>query len=132
MPAHTPEEVPRLFAAAFGAHDVENALTLYEPDATLIAQPGQAVTGTEAIREALSGLLALEPKFDLEVKKAFRVDDVALLFSDWTLSASAPDGRPIEMGGRTADVVRRQPDGRWLLVIDDPYGADHGFDRDGS
>ncbi|HET7478148.1 MAG TPA: nuclear transport factor 2 family protein [Rubrobacteraceae bacterium] len=130
MPARTPEEVPRLFAAAFGAHDVEAALMLYEPGATLIAQPGHAVTGTEAIREALGGLLALESEFVIEVKKAFQVGDVALLFSDWTLSAATPDGQHIEMGGRTADVVRRQPDGSWLLVIDDPFGADHGFAQD--
>jgi uncharacterized protein (TIGR02246 family) len=57
MPAHTPEELPPLFAQAFSAHDLEAALALYEPEATLIAQPGQVVTGTEAIREALSGFL---------------------------------------------------------------------------
>jgi hypothetical protein len=33
----------------------------------------------------------------------------------------------LEMAGRTADVVRRQPDGTWLFVIDDPYGSEHGF-----
>jgi uncharacterized protein (TIGR02246 family) len=53
MPARTPEELPRLFAEAFSAHDLEAALALYEPGATLIPLPGQVVTGTEAIREAL-------------------------------------------------------------------------------
>ena len=57
MPAHTPEEVQRLFADAFGSHDLESVLALYEPDATLIPQPGEVVTGTEAIREALIGFL---------------------------------------------------------------------------
>jgi hypothetical protein len=40
MPAHTPEELPPLFAQAFSARDLEAALALYEPEATLIAQPG--------------------------------------------------------------------------------------------
>jgi uncharacterized protein (TIGR02246 family) len=128
MPAHTPEELPPLFARAFSAHDLEAALALYEPEATLIAQPGQVVTGTEAIREALSGLLALKPKYELEFKKAFQAGDIALLFSEWTLSATDPDGNAIEMAGRTADVARRQPNGTWLFVIDDPYGSEHGFD----
>jgi uncharacterized protein (TIGR02246 family) len=127
MPARAPEELPPLFAQAFGAHDLEAALALYEPEATLIPQPGQVVTGTEAIREALSAFLALKPKFESEFKKAFRVGDVALLFSDWTLSASDPDGNAIEMSGRTSDVARRQSDGSWLFVIDDPYGSEHGF-----
>jgi uncharacterized protein (TIGR02246 family) len=58
MPAHTPEEVQPLWAQAFSAHDLEAVMALYEPEATLIPQPGQVVTGTEAIREALSGLLS--------------------------------------------------------------------------
>jgi uncharacterized protein (TIGR02246 family) len=127
MPARTPEELPLLFAEAFSAHDLDAALALYEPEATLIALPGQVVTGTEAIREALGASLALEPKFDLEFNKAFEAGDLALLFSDWTLSTTDPDGNAIELAGRTTDVARRQPDGNWLFVIDDPYGSEHGF-----
>src|SRR3712207_3292921 len=92
MPARTPEELPPLFAQAFGAHDLEAALALYEPEAILIPQPGQVVTGTGAIREALSGFFALKPKFESEFKEAFQVGEIALLFSDWTLSATDPDG----------------------------------------
>jgi uncharacterized protein (TIGR02246 family) len=127
MPARTPEELPRLFAEAFSAHDLEAALALYEPEATLIALPGQVVTGTEAIREALGASLALEPTFELEFNKAFEAGDLALLFSDWTLSTTDPDGNAVEIEGRTTDVARRQADGSWLFVIDDPYGTEHGF-----
>ena len=127
MPAHTPEEVQRLFADAFGSHDLESVLALYEPDATLIPQPGEVVTGTEAIRETLSQILAMKPRFDLQFKKSFQAGDIALLISDWTLSASDPDGNATEMDGRTAGVARRQPDGSWLFAIDNPYGTAHGF-----
>ena len=131
MPAHTPEEVHRLWAEAFSAHDLEAVMALYEPEATLIP-PGQEVpnlivTGAEAVREHLSGLLALKPKFELEFQKAFQAGDIALLFSEWTLSATDPDGNAVEMEGRTSDVARRQPDGRWLVVIDNPSGSEHGF-----
>jgi uncharacterized protein (TIGR02246 family) len=127
MPARTPEEVARLFAEAFSAHDLQALMALYEPEATLIPLPGQVVTGTEAIREALSGFLALKPKYELEFKKAFQAGDIALLFSEWTLSATDPDGNAVEMEGRTSDVVRRQPDGSWLVVIENPSGTEHGF-----
>jgi ketosteroid isomerase-like protein len=109
------------------AAPLEAALALYEPGATLIALPGQVVTGTEAIREALGASLALEPKFELEFNKAFEAGDLALLFSDWTLSTTDPDGNAVEIEGRTTDVARRQPDGSWLFVNDDPYGTEHGF-----
>ncbi|MGH8887349.1 MAG: YybH family protein [Egibacteraceae bacterium] len=49
--------------------------------------------------------------------------DVALVRSDWTLHGAAPDGCPVEMRGSAGDVVRRQPDGTWLLAIDNPWGA---------
>jgi uncharacterized protein (TIGR02246 family) len=86
MPVHTPEELQPLWAEAFSAHDLEAVMALYEPEATLIPQPGQEVTGTEAIRDALSGFLALNPNFELEFKKAFQAGDIALLFSEWTMS----------------------------------------------
>jgi ketosteroid isomerase-like protein len=102
-------------------------MALFEPGATLIPQPGQIVTGTEAIREAASGFLGLKPKFDLDFKKAFQAGDIALLFSDWTLSGTDPDGNAVELAGQTSDVARRQPYGSWLVVIDNPFGSEHGF-----
>ena len=29
----------------------------------------------------------------------------------------------VELSGITAEVARRQPDGRWLYVIDNPYAV---------
>lgn len=122
MPARTPEELHELFAEAFTTGDIEIAMTLYEPDAILVPQPGQLVTGLEAIREVLTGFLAMKPTFNLVFGKVFQAGDLALLFSDWTIAATGPDGSIIDMGGRTADVARRQPDGNWLYVIDNPFG----------
>jgi uncharacterized protein (TIGR02246 family) len=124
MPAREPEEAHRLWAERFKAGDLEGLLALYEPTATLMPQPGQAATGTAAIREALTGFLGLKPTFDmLDTKPAIRADDLALLHSRWTLSGTGPDGSPINLGGTTADVVRRQADGTWLFAIDNPWGT---------
>ncbi len=127
MPASTPEEVQRLFAEAFDAGDVDAAIELYEPNATLVIQPGEEpVRGAEAIREALNGFLSMfqgKPKFDLEYGKAFEAgDDLALLVSRWTLAGTGHDGGAVEMASQTADVVRQKPDGSWRIVIDNPYG----------
>ena len=122
MPAHTPEEVASLLGQAFNAGDLESLLALYEPEAAFVAQPGEVVTGTEAIREALGGFLALKPIFELEVKKVFRAGDIALSFVDWTLTGTGPEGETISMSGQGSDVLRQQHDGSWLFVIDNPYG----------
>jgi uncharacterized protein (TIGR02246 family) len=124
MPAREPEEAHRLWTECFNAGDLDGLLALYEPNATLMPQPGQAVSGTAAIREALGGFLGLKPAFDwVETKLAIRSNDLALLHSSWTLSGTGPDGSPMNLSGTTADVVRRQSDGTWLFAIDNPWGT---------
>ena len=127
MSARTPEEMPRLWAETFQAGDLDALVALYEADAMLVAQPGEVVTGIEAIREALSAFLATQPTFNLEVREVLQTGDIALSFADWTLRGTGPDGETIEMAGQTSDVQRRQPDGTWRFVIDNPYGSAHGF-----
>ena len=128
MPAYTPEEVPLLFAEALSAGDLEALMSLYEAEATLLAQPGEApARGTENIRAALQAFLATEPMFTLQVRQIFEADDLALSFADWNLTGAGPDGEAVEMSGQTSDVLRRQPDGTWRFVIDNPFGSAHGF-----
>ena len=127
MPAYTPEEAPQLWAETFIAGDLDALVELYEPDATLVAQPGEVVEGTEAIREALRAFLATQPTFNLEVRKVLQTGDIALSFADWTLRGTGTDGEPIEMAAQTSDVLRRQADGTWRFAIDNPYGSGHGF-----
>jgi uncharacterized protein (TIGR02246 family) len=124
MSARTPEDLHRLWAEAFTSGDLDGLVALYEPDATMVPQPGHAVSGQAAIREALQGLLATKPVFKLDFRKALRAGDIALLFSRWTLSGKGTDGSEISLAGQTSDVARRQTDGSWLLVIDNPFGAD--------
>jgi ketosteroid isomerase-like protein len=47
-------------------------------------------------------------------------EDLALVYNDWTLSATGPDGSPIQRSGKAIEVVRRQRDGSWRFAIDDP------------
>lgn len=38
MPARKPQDIHSIFAAAFSAGDLENLISLYEPDALLVPQ----------------------------------------------------------------------------------------------
>ena len=124
MPASKPEEMHRCFAEAFNAGDMEALIALYEPGASLVPQPGQAVVGHPAIRAALQSFLALKGEMTLETKHCLQAGGVALLRGEWHLTGTGPDGNPIKSQGKSAEVVRRQPDGSWLYLIDNPYGAD--------
>jgi uncharacterized protein (TIGR02246 family) len=112
------------FAAACNSGDVEQVLALYEPNALLAPQPGERAEGAQAIREALAGLLALEGRMTSTNVYCMRVGDLALLQGEWAFVGTAPDGSPVELAGRSAEVVRRQPDGSWRYVIDHPFGSD--------
>ena len=122
MPARRPEELDLLFGRAVNAGDIDAVMALYEPGACLMPEPGQVVSGTKAVREALAGFLALKPKIKLDVKKLAETDDVAFTSARWVLEGTGPDGSPVKMEGQSAEVSRRQPDGSWLFVIDNPFG----------
>ena len=61
MATASPEEVVQAFYRAFNNGDIETIVTLYEPRAMLVAQPGQLAEGHTAIREALRAFLAMKP-----------------------------------------------------------------------
>ena len=124
MSARKPEDIHNLFAAAFNSGDVDSIMALYEPEATLIPQPGQVTRGHTAIRYALQQFLAL--KGTMQVRSVFVIHGpgVALMRGQWKLTGTGPDGKPIEMNGQSVEVARQQPSGDWLLAVDHPFGAD--------
>lgn len=122
MPARNPEELDVLFVQALNAGDIEALMKLYEPTAALTPQPGQVVSGAKAVREALSGFLATKPRMTLEARTLAESGGIALTTSKWVLEGTGPDGKPMKMEGQSAEVARRQPDGTWLFVIDNPHG----------
>ena len=122
MLASTPELMYQVFADAFNSGDLERLLTMYEADAALVAQPGQVLAGTDQVRAALQGFLALNGQLRMEPTAVVQTGDLALASARWSLAGSGPDGQPISLGGISADVLRRQADGAWRYVIDQPWG----------
>ena len=123
MHAKTPQAAIELFADAMNAGDLDAALSLYEPGATFAPQPGASVTGLPAIGEALAGFVALRPTLSGRVLKVLEADGVALVVNEWSLTGRGPDGGEINMNGVSSDVLRRQDGRRWLILVDDPWGA---------
>jgi uncharacterized protein (TIGR02246 family) len=107
------------FAAAVNDRDLEALLDLYEPEALLVARPGERARGRDEIRSALSALLALAGRMDSRNRYCLQVGELALLQGEWRFSS--PDA---ELAGISAEVVRRQPDGSWRYVVDHPFGSD--------
>ena len=123
MNANTPYEIYQLFSEYFNAGTIDLLLTLYTDDAVLVPAAGQEARGKNAIREALNGFLALNGDFQINRPTVVETSDTALVMAKWTLKGTSPQGQPVEMEGQTSDVVCRQPEGNWLIVIDNPFGA---------
>lgn len=123
MPTTTPEEAIHAFFEAFNHGNLEAVLALYEPKATMVAQPGQIAEGHAAIREVLNQFLAMKPTLSVERSTVVTAGDIALSIVQWSLTGTGPDSAPVRMAGATSDVLRRQADGGWLFVIDNPWGS---------
>jgi ketosteroid isomerase-like protein len=86
--------------------DLDGLMALYAPDATMVLPDGSTVTGTEAIRELWSGLLAMGGRMTLRTRYAIEAGDLAVLSNEWTFTAGDET-----VGATTAEVARRQADG---------------------
>ena len=124
MHAMTARQVHELFVERFNAQDADGCVELYEQNAVILP-PGapEVVSGHAAIRGVLDGILSLRAKMDNTIVRVIERQDIAILYSRWTVSGTGPDGTAVTLGGTTSDVVRRQQDGRWLFAIDNPVGG---------
>ena len=78
MPAHSPEEIHALIAAAFNAGDLDAFIELHEEDAVALVPPdGRRVSGRDAIRAAVEPIFALGPSARIEVVGKLQADGLA-------------------------------------------------------
>ncbi|WP_433724642.1 YybH family protein [Actinoplanes sp. CA-051413] len=108
--ATRPEDLTRLFVERANAKDAEGIALLYEEDAVMAYPPGQQTVGREAIRKLWEQALAHMPAFEPE-------PPLPTLISGELALTSTP---PKDGSGARAQVVRRQSDGTWLRVLDQP------------
>jgi len=104
--------------------DLEAAVALYEPNASFVVPPGEVVSGHSAIREVLSGFMAAMAGGKIEAVTVAVSGDgtVAVTRTKGSSTAVGPDGEPVTMPFHSIEVVRKQPDGTWRFIIDDPAG----------
>jgi hypothetical protein len=105
-----PEDITRLFVERSNAGDAAGVAALYEEGAVMAYPPGGRTVGREAIRALWEKVLVNRPRFEREQPLP------TLISRDIALTSTPPrDG-----AGARAQVVRRQPDGSWLRLLDQP------------
>jgi uncharacterized protein (TIGR02246 family) len=117
MTAHSPGELHTLFRNSFNVGDIDALVLLYEPDAVLIVG-GMQVEGHDGIRAAISSMIAAGGRMSLTTRTVMTASDgVALIHGEWVIERTATE----TTRGISTEVVRKQPDGSWRFVIDNPY-----------
>lgn len=111
MGAREPEELSQAFAEAIRSGDADAAAALFEAEAVLTTQQGNACNGSEEIRKLLEGYAAMKPRLRIRNLKSLRAgEDLALMYN-------APSHEGVEAEGRAVEVARRQSDGTWKYVM---------------
>lgn len=108
--ATEPEDVTRLVVERLNAGDATGVAALYEPEAVM-AYPGlRSTIGRDAIRVVYQQMVDAGVKFSVESPLP------AVKFEDLALTST----RSADNTGVRVQVLRRQPDGSWLRIIDRP------------
>ena len=95
-------------------------MALYEPAARFVAPSGETIVGRDRLREVVAGLIKAKTKLNSQVVKAITLDNVTLLYTDFHGTTVEPSGKIIELRHNAIEVLRRQPDGTWKLIMGHP------------
>jgi ketosteroid isomerase-like protein len=108
----------------FNKGNIDFLMTLYEKDACFASEPGQVVNDKESIRLAFQDFIDRGVKLEARARRVLHAGNLALLITEWSIKGTEPGGKMINLTGRGTIVLRRQSDGTWLMVIENPWGTD--------
>ena len=119
---HKPDDWPRVFEQHLNGGDLDAVMMLYEPEAHFETKSGKTLVGHDAIRKALGGLIEAKTHFQSRVVRAVTVGDIAQLYTDFKGTRVDESGKTVPVRNNAIEVLRRQSDGSWMLIIGDPNG----------
>ena len=108
----------------FMAGDIPAVMDSYESKATVVFEPESPVSEAEKLVAMFTGMSGVSPVFTYPAGHEVIVnEDIALHISPWSMTGKTPDGQELAQQGLSVAVLRRQPDGGWKMVIDNPHGG---------
>jgi len=117
-----PEDWPRVFERHLNAGDLDAVIALYEPEARFVSPSGEILVGHDQIRKVVGGLIAAKTRFHSHVIKAVTVGEIAHLSTDFDGTTVDDSGKTVPVHSKAIEVLRRQRDGAWKLIVGNPNG----------
>jgi uncharacterized protein (TIGR02246 family) len=119
-----PEDWPRQFEQHLNAGDIDGVMSLYEPEARFVTRTGETLVGRDAIRKVLSALIEQKTQFRSRVVRSTTVGDVAQSYTDFEGTMLSNSGKTVRVRNNAIEILRRQPDGSWKLIMGDLIGRE--------
>lgn len=105
------------FAKSLSGKNWKAAAVLFTNDGVLYPVGESAVKGRTSIESCLAGLPPLS-SFALRNTKIEGHDDLAYVQGTFAMTVTSPGASaPEQISGYFLEVLRRQPDGRWLIAV---------------
>jgi ketosteroid isomerase-like protein len=82
------------------------------------------LVGRDAIRKVLAGMVEANTQFQSTVLRAVTVGDIAQLYTDFEGTRIDDAGNTVQVRNKAIEVLSRQPDGDWKLIVGDPNGRE--------
>ncbi len=118
-----PEGFVKYFRNCIYRGDLKGALNCFDSEATYIERDGQEIKGLDNIEKALESICSWKPEIKGIKQRVTIVGDIAIWIDKYAVKAKMPNGDPIEMEGVTACILKRNSEGNWLWLVDNPFAA---------
>ncbi|MCW1962626.1 DUF4440 domain-containing protein [Chryseobacterium viscerum] len=103
--------------------DTRGALSCFHPEAVYIDRDGRELRGLKQIELAMNEICRLKLDIQGETPYVTVVNDLAMWIDQWEMTGTAPDGHLIHMTGHTSCIMKKNEDGEWLWLVDNPFGS---------
>jgi uncharacterized protein (TIGR02246 family) len=117
------QDVHKDLAAAYNTGDLDTVLSMYDVSGVIVAEPGKPVGGKEKFEAAVKGILSIKGKMEINTVYCLEAGDVAVGRSEWSIR----DGGETKVAAKGIELLKRQSDGTWKVVIDHAFGAEGGL-----
>jgi uncharacterized protein (TIGR02246 family) len=116
----TPQDAHATLAAAFNTGDVSTVLNMYDVTGIIVPEPGKPVSGKEEFKQAIEAILSIKGKMEIKTVYCLQTGDIAVGRSEWNIT----DGSDIKVSAKGIEVMKRQADGTWKIIVDHAFGAE--------
>ena len=117
------QDVHKKLAEAYNTGDINTVLDMYDVNGVIVAEPGNPVSGIQKFQDAVKGILSVKGKMEINTVYCLEAGDVAVGRSEWFIR----DGGETKVAAKGIELLKKQADGTWKVLIDHAFGAEAGL-----